>query len=139
MASRGLETDAARTALMKRVRRTRTSAENRVAKALAAIGLRYRRNVRSLPGSPDFANKRARWAIFVNGCFWHHHTNCRLAGLPQRNSEFWRQKLADNRRRDAAKVKLLRAAGLRVRIVWDCQTRDSDALVLRLRRVITAP
>ena len=139
MASRDLGTDAVRSALMKRVRRTRTSAENRVAKALAAIGLHYRRNVRSLPGSPDFANKRARWAIFVNGCFWHRHTNCRLAGLPQRNRAFWAQKFSDNRRRDAAKVKLLRAAGLRVRIVWDCQTRDAEALVLRLRRAITAP
>lgn len=124
---------------MKRVRRTRTSAEERVATTLRAIRAFYRRNVGSLPGSPDFANKRAGWAIFVNGCFWHRHTNCRLAGIPKRNMHFWMEKFSDNRRRDAAKARSLRAAGFRVAIVWDCQTRDAAKLALRLRRKIAPP
>jgi len=110
---------------MKRVRRQRTRPEDVVARALRARGLSYRRNVRSLPGSPDFANKRAGWAIFVMGCFWHHHTACRRAGLPTRNREFWAAKFADNRRRDAAKVRALRRAGFRVLLLWECAIFDA--------------
>jgi DNA mismatch endonuclease (patch repair protein) len=109
---------------MKRVRRQRTEPEDVVARALRGRGLHHRRNVRSLPGSPDFANKRAGWAIFVMGCFWHHHTACRRAGLPSRNREFWAAKFADNRRRDAAKVRSLRGAGFRVLLLWECAIFD---------------
>ncbi|MCL6609776.1 MAG: very short patch repair endonuclease [Geminicoccaceae bacterium] len=109
---------------MKRVRRQRTRPEDVVARALRERGLSYRRNVRSLPGSPDFANKRAGWAIFVMGCFWHHHTACRRAGLPARNRAFWAAKFADNRRRDAAKVRALRRAGFRVLLLWECAILD---------------
>jgi DNA mismatch endonuclease (patch repair protein) len=110
---------------MKRVRRQRTRPEDVVARALRERGLSYRRNVRSLPGSPDFANKRAGWAIFVMGCFWHHHTACRRAGLPTRNREFWTAKFTDNRRRDAAKVRALRRAGFRVLLLWECAIFDA--------------
>lgn len=109
---------------MKRVRQQRTAAEESVARALHERGLHYRRNVRSLPGSPDFANKRAGWAIFVMGCFWHHHTGCRRAGTPKRNSSYWVAKFADNRRRDAAKVRALRRMGYRVLLIWECAILD---------------
>lgn len=124
MARPVLPTDPVRSALMKRVRRQRTAPEELVARALRSRGLFYRRNVRSLPGSPDFANKRAGWAIFVMGCFWHHHTGCRRAGLPARNRAFWAAKFADNRRRDAAKIRALRRAGFRVLLLWECAIVD---------------
>jgi DNA mismatch endonuclease (patch repair protein) len=119
--SRRLPTDPARSALMKRIGRARTAPEDLVAEKLRASGLAYRRNVRSLPGSPDFANKTKRWAIFVNGCYWHHHKGCRRATIPTRNRAFWVDKFAANRKRDAAKARALRAMGYRVRIVWECE------------------
>lgn len=119
-----LQTDPARSALMKRIRQKKTSAEETVAQALRKAGIAYRRNVSSLPGSPDFANKKQRWAIFVMGCFWHHHSNCRRARIPGRNREFWSEKLARNRRRDAQKIRLLRHLGLRVIILWECELYD---------------
>lgn len=128
-----LETDPARSALMRRVRQRRTEPEDVVAYALRQVGIRYRRNVRSLPGSPDFANKRRKWAIFVNGCFWHHHTNCTRGTLPKRNAGFWREKFALNRDRDARKVKLLRRDGYKVLIVWECEIKQIDQLYERLR------
>ena len=60
-----------------------------MAHVLRGMGLFYRRNVRSLPGSPDFANKSRKWAVFVNGCFWHHHDGCARATVPTRNRDYW--------------------------------------------------
>lgn len=118
--------DPRRSALMRAVRRSGTSAEIVVADVLRSLGVVYRRNVRSLPGSPDFANKKRRWAIFVNGCFWHHHTNCRRATVPKTNPGFWRSKFEDNRARDARAARALRSAGYRVAVVWECETAKSE-------------
>jgi DNA mismatch endonuclease (patch repair protein) len=119
-----LPTDPVRSALMKRVRRHRTHAEDVVAAALRAHHIGYRRNVKALPGSPDFANKSKRWAIFVNGCFWHHHKGCKRATIPTRNRAFWLAKFAANRGRDAKKIKALRALGFHVAVIWECEALD---------------
>jgi DNA mismatch endonuclease (patch repair protein) len=87
-----LVTDPGRRALMQRVRRSGTPAEENVAACCRKLGLAYRRNPRSLPGSPDLANKSRLWAIFVNGCFWHHHTGCVKGTMPKRNGDFWGEK-----------------------------------------------
>jgi DNA mismatch endonuclease (patch repair protein) len=113
-------TSAERSALMKRVRRNRTAPEDEVAALLRGLSIHYRRNVSSLPGSPDFSNRRARWAIFVNGCFWHRHTACRRSKVPRTNQDFWDEKFKANRRRDAAKVVALRRLGFRVFVIWEC-------------------
>jgi len=124
--------DPARSEWMRRVRTSGTPPEDAVAAALRRMGLGYRRNVRTLPGSPDFANKRRRWAIFVNGCYWHHHTNCSRATVPRTNAAFWKDKFERNRRRDVAAVRALRGRGFRVAIVWECETRSLDTLEMTL-------
>jgi len=129
-----LETDCARSALMRRVRQRGTPAEKIVANACREAGLRYRLNVRSLPGSPDLANKKDRWAIFVNGCFWHQHRGCPKATMPKRNAAFWKEKFTANRRRDAAKIEALHSLGFRVEVVWECQMADLETLCDRLQR-----
>lgn len=122
---------------MKRVRQKRTSAEELVAKALRERGLAYRRNVRSLPGSPDFANKTKRWALFVMGCFWHRHTNCPRATVPKRNREYWEPKFRENRRRDAAKIRSLRRLGFSVVLAWECEIeRDPGRVGERVRALL---
>ena len=98
------------------------------------MGLRYRTCVKSLPGSPDIANQRQRWAIFVHGCFWHGHAGCRLATLPKQNRAWWVEKFAANRARDARKCALLRRAGLKVLTVWQCELKSPDKLGRRLTR-----
>lgn len=118
---------------MQRVRRRGTPAEAAVAKLCREIGLHYRLNVKSLPGSPDLANKSKRWAIFVNGCFWHRHRNCRLATTPKRNREFWQRKFIKNRKRDAKKARELRKLGFLVAFVWQCEVVDREALRRRLQ------
>ena len=125
-----------RSALLARVRQTKTAPEEVVARLLRDLGLAYRRNVRALPGSPDFANRSRGWAIFVNGCFWHHHTGCRRATVPKNNRAFWTAKFAANRRRDAAAIRALRALGLRVLVVWECEV---EACAGRLRHLARSP
>lgn len=115
---------------MQRVRQSGTPGEDRVASVCRTLGLSYRRNVASLPGSPDLANKSRRWAVFVNGCFWHNHKGCSRATIPKRNRAFWVAKLAGNRRRDARKIRQLRAASYRVLLFWECDL-DDDAQTCR--------
>ena len=118
---------------MARVRQKGSAAELEVAAALRSLGAAYRKNVRSLPGSPDFANRRRRWAVFVNGCFWHQHTGCHRATVPKANNTFWVEKFTANRKRDARAVLALRRAGFRVAIIWEC---EADHAETRLSKVL---
>jgi DNA mismatch endonuclease (patch repair protein) len=113
---------------MARVPQKRTSAEERVAAALRRLGMRYRRNVKSLPGSPDFANVSRGWAIQVHGCFWHQH-DCRRGTMPTHNKAEWEAKFRRNRDRDSAAEMALSGLGLRVLTVWECESKDDDALL----------
>lgn len=130
--------DPKRSALMARVRQCGTSAELIVGRLLRSLPVAYRLNVRGLPGRPDFANRSRKWAVFVNGCFWHRHTNCSKSSVPSSNAAFWTGKFADNRRRDARAVRDLRSMGYRVVIVWECQIRDIDRMRSRLSGVLKA-
>ena len=133
-----LATDSARSALMRRVRQHGTPGEKRVAAVCREIGLAYRLNVRTLPGTPDLANKTHRWAIFVHGCFWHRHEGCAKSTMPKRNAAFWQEKLAANRRRDRAKTQALRRLGFTVLTIWECETVDAARIRRRLRRMLGA-
>lgn len=123
---------------MAAVRQKGTTIEIFVGAVLRDLGLFYRKNVRKLPGSPDFANQSGRWAVFVNGCFWHHHTGCRKATVPRVNHEFWTTKFRANRRRDALAVTRLRTMGYKVTIIWECERGHIPARlgkILETRRV----
>ncbi len=119
---------------MRRVRRSNTPAEIAVRRALFGLGARFRVNVKSLPGSPDIANKKRRKAIFVHGCFWHRHDGCLKTTLPKRNREFWLSKFENNRARDERKLAELKHLGFSVLTVWECETEDVSRLTRRLWR-----
>jgi len=125
--------DAATTARMKAVRQEGTEPELRVRRLLSHAGLRYRICPADLPGRPDLANKGQRWVLFVHGCFWHAHPNCRLATVPKTNRAFWVAKLTANRARDASKAQALRKLGYNVVTVWQCEL-DDPRLPLSLPR-----
>ena len=118
---------------MARIPRARTGAEREVARLFREAGLRFRYNVRSLPGSPDLANKHRALAVFVHGCFWHGHAGCERATLPKANRWWWRTKVRENRDRDERKTGELRRMGYRVVIVWECEMRKIE----RLRRRVS--
>jgi DNA (cytosine-5)-methyltransferase 1 len=121
---------------MKRVRQSGTAPELAVRRTLTSMGVSYRTCVRDLPGRPDIVNRKARWALFVHGCFWHGHAGCKLFTVPKTNARFWSEKVDANRKRDARKSRALRTLGFKVMRVWDCETRDPERLAQRLRRML---
>ena len=104
---------------MAAVRARDTKPELIIRKALHAAGLRYRLNVRDLPGTPDIVLPRYRAVVFVHGCFWHRH-ECDLFRWPESRTEFWREKLNANAARDTKAADAIDKAGWRQAIIWEC-------------------
>ena len=130
-------TDAAsadtRSAIMSSIRSRDTGLERKVRSALHARGYRFRLHRKDLPGTPDIVFVRHRVAVFVHGCFWHHHARCKNAKLPKSNAAFWKDKLERNRLRDARAVDNLKQLGWRVVTLWECAIkRDLSAQIARV-------
>lgn len=129
-----LETDQATSKRLGKQKQKNTKPEIWVRAMLTELGHRYRLQNRDLPGSPDVANRSKRWAVFVHGCYWHHHEGCSRATIPKRNREFWVEKFMANRARDERVVEELEADGFTVVTVWECELKhDPVAISDRLR------
>lgn len=98
-----------------------------VRKALFAMGYRYRLHRRDLPGTPDIVMPGRKIAIFVHGCFWHAHQECKYSKTPSTRTEFWTAKLQGNVDRDRRAAEKLAEMNWRVLHVWECSTRDPAA------------
>lgn len=101
-----------------------TKPEMIVRKYLFSRGLRFRVQVRKLPGTPDVVLPKYKTAIFVNGCFWHGHEGCKYFRLPKSNVEFWKEKIGRNIERDRESVQALLDLGWKVIRVWECELRN---------------
>lgn len=123
---------AARSAVMRAVKSKNTKPEMIVRSLAHGLGFRFRLHRNSLPGCPDMVFVARRKAIFVNGCFWHGHHCKRGARPPKANAPYWRAKIAANQLRDLRVATELGAAGWQAMTVWECETRDQDALAARL-------
>jgi DNA mismatch endonuclease (patch repair protein) len=120
---------------MSRIKGKDTSPELIVRSVLHSMGYRFRLHVKTLPGRPDVVLPKWRTVIFVHGCFWHRHEGCKFAYTPKSRLEFWLKKFDENVKRDAMQRAKLKAAGWKVRVVWECQTGDREALRKRLARM----
>ena len=100
-----------------------TKPELRLRHALWHQGFHYRLNDKRFPGSPDIVLPKYRTAIFVHGCFWHGHKDCKYYTIPKTNTEFWVAKVARNKERDQEVWRKLEAKGWYVIIVWECQLK----------------
>lgn len=101
-----------------------TKPEMIVRKYLFSRGLRFRVQVRKLPGTPDIVLPKYKTAIFVNGCFWHGHEGCKYFRLPKSNVEFWKEKIERNIERDRGSMRALLDLGWKVIRVWECELRN---------------
>ena len=128
--------DAARSALMGRIRGRDTTPELVVRRLLHRQGYRFRLHAGDLPGRPDIVFRGRRKALFVHGCFWHRHEGCRRTTTPRTRTAFWEDKFTRNRKRDAAAVCALERAGWEVGIVWECETKDIESLAPGLMHFI---
>lgn len=113
---------------MSGIRGSNTKPELIVRKALFAAGYRYRLHRGDLPGKPDVVMPGRKVAIFVHGCFWHHHQGCRFAKLPATRPDFWAEKLQANVARDARCEAALQEMSWRVLLVWECFLRTTRSL-----------
>jgi len=117
-----------RSDVMSRIRGSDTKLEVSVRRYLHRLGFRFRKNDRRYPGKPDIILPRYRAAIQIHGCFWHSHSGCKLAVVPKTRTDFWIAKLNRNVEVDNRNEQMLREAGWRVRVIWECHLeRDFDA------------
>lgn len=111
--------------IMSQVQSASTKPELRLRNALWNIGFRYKINDKRLPGTPDIVLPKYRTVIFVHGCFWHGHKDCKNARTPKTNTEFWTAKINRNQERDQEVWRQLEAKGWSVIIVWECQLKKA--------------
>jgi DNA mismatch endonuclease (patch repair protein) len=114
-----------------------TKPEKRLRSALHRQGLRYRVGVRPLPGlrrTADVVFTKARVAVFVDGCYWYgcpeHHRPAK------KGAQFWREKIAGNRARDAETNEALNSEGWFVIRVWEHE--DPERAALEVARVVAS-
>lgn len=108
---------------MSRIRSKNTKPELLVRKFLFANGFRYRLYNKSLPGKPDIVLKKYRAVIFIHGCFWHQHQNCKYSYTPATNTNYWLSKLDKNVKNDSFAIKELKKMKWKVLIVWECDLK----------------
>ena len=124
-----------RSLIMSRIRSRDTRPEQFVRRRIWSQGFRYARSPRDLPGTPDLILPHYKVAIFVHGCFWHAH-NCPRGRPPSTNLEFWRVKLAANKRRDRRVMRQLRSLGWRCFQIWQCRLQvDTQRVISRLKSI----
>lgn len=122
---------------MSHIKSKNTKPEVLVRRFLFANGFRFRLHQKGLPGKPDIVLPKYKTVIFINGCFWHGHSDCKYATIPETNHDFWSDKISGNMERDEITFSSLEKMGWRVMIIWQCElkpkTKDRT-----LQKLITA-
>jgi len=111
-----------------------TSPEKSVRSYLRRLRIRFRGNVAGLPGTPDFVLRGQKKAIFVHGCFWHGHKDCKRSARPESNRPFWDKKIDGNIARDRRNLRDLKKEDFKVLVIWQCQIKDENKVMKRLLR-----
>ena len=117
-----------RSRMMANIKGKNTKPEITIRSLLHRQGFRFRIHDKSLPGKPDLILKRYKAVIFVHGCYWHRHENCKLASTPKQNKEFWLKKFDENLRRDGEVYYQLKLLAWRTAVIWECSIRDKKNL-----------
>lgn len=108
---------------MARIKGRDTKPEILVRKFLHSKGFRYRLNYSKLPGKPDIVLPKYKTAIFINGCFWHGHHNCKYFVVPKTNTDWWLDKINTTKKRDRIIIKQLEELGWKVKVIWECELK----------------
>ena len=119
---------------MSRIPSKGTKPEGLVRQYLFSEGFRYRNHVGTLPCSPDVVLSKQKTAIFVHGCFWHGHA-CPRGKLPATNTEFWHEKINQNKQRDLRNLNELKRAGWHVLVIWQCEISNKQTERLKMNAV----
>ena len=109
---------------MSAIKSKNTKPEIKVRKILHSMGYRFRLHRKDLPGSPDIVLPKYKTVIFVHGCFWHRHENCKYASNPKTRKEFWESKFKANVKRDLEIQEKIKNIGWQSVVVWECEIKN---------------
>ncbi|QDU33023.1 Very short patch repair protein [Poriferisphaera corsica] len=118
---------------MSRIRSKNTKPELIVRSLLYKMGYRFRLHRKDLPGKPDIVLPKYKTVIFVHGCYWHRHADCKLAYKPKSHIHFWQNKFSKTIKRDRLRTKQIQDLGWRVIIIWECETANTEILTNKIR------
>ena len=113
---------------MSAIKSKNTKPEIKVRKVLHSMGYRFRLHAKDLPGSPDIVLPKYKTVIFVHGCFWHRHENCKYASTPKTRKEFWNKKFTENKKRDSEIQEKIKILDWRSVVIWECETKNIENL-----------
>lgn len=125
-----------RSSIMSHIGGKETKPEVLVRKFVFSKGLRYRKNDKSLPGTPDIVLPKYRTAVFIHGCFWHGHVGCPKSKLPDTKKEFWGEKISENINRDKKDMDVLRSKNWNVITIWQCEIDNTAKRRERLESLV---
>ena len=125
-----------RSEMMSGIKGKDTKPEIATRKMMYKMGLRYRLHRKDLPGKPDIVLGTIKLAIFVHGCFWHRHNQCKYSYSPKTRVNFWEKKFNDNVKRDINNRLALEELGWKSAVIWECQTKDPDDLKKNILNII---
>ena len=109
---------------MSAIKSKNTKPEITVRKLLHSMGYRFRLHKKDLPGSPDIVLPKYKTVIFVHGCFWHRHENCKYASIPKTRKEFWESKFKANVKRDLEIQEKIKNIGWQSVVIWECEIKN---------------
>lgn len=116
---------------MSRIQGKNTGPEIAMRSMLHKNGFRFRLQEKNLPGKPDIVLPKFKTAIFVHGCFWHRHENCKYCYTPKSRNEFWSSKFQRTVQRDAEQLQAISETGWLPLVVWECEIKDNPAKTLK--------
>lgn len=108
---------------MSQIKSKDTKPELLVRKFLHTNGFRYRLHDRTISGKPDIVFRKLKTVIFVHGCFWHGHDNCKYFVLPKTRTKWWKEKIESNKERDLKNSSILKAGGWNVFSIFECELK----------------
>ncbi len=110
---------------MSQIRSGNTKPEMLVRRFLHAQGFRYKLHDKKLPGRPDIVLPKYKTVIFIHGCFWHGHNNCRYFVVPKTRTDWWLEKILRNRANDKKAVNGLRKDRWKIIHLWECNLKPA--------------
>lgn len=112
-----------------------TKPEMAIRRALHRMGYRYRvaaRPLKEVRRSADLVFRKAKVAVFIDGCFWHGCPD--HFRVPATNTEYWSAKIERNQRRDEAVNQLLADAGWAAVRAWEHE--EVAVVVARIEKAL---
>ena len=108
---------------MSRIKSKDTKPEMLVRRFLHSNGFRYRLHVKDLPGKPDIVLPKYKTVIFIHGCFWHGHKDCKFFVVPKTRTEWWLNKINGNIANDERASTSLKKTGWKIINLWECDVK----------------